>query len=74
MRLRTGLNPYGLTYHLGLQARGTPRANPRPAGLAGFVALAKDLGAETLEIWDGWLLDKNAANWEPSRPSWMGSA
>jgi sugar phosphate isomerase/epimerase len=60
MRLRTGLNPYGLTYHLGLQARGTPRANPRPAGLAGFLALAEELGAETLELWDGWLLPMTA--------------
>ena len=36
MQLRTGLNPYGLTYYLGLQGRGTPRANPiggRPRGL-----------------------------------------
>ena len=28
-----GLNPYGLTYHLGLQGAGGPRANPDGAGL-----------------------------------------
>jgi sugar phosphate isomerase/epimerase len=55
MDLRTGLNPYGLTYHLGLQGMGTARANPRPAGLEGFIALATELGARTLELWEGWL-------------------
>ncbi len=53
--LRVGLNPYGLTYHLGLQGRGTPRANPAAAGLEGFIALATELRAETLEIYDPWL-------------------
>lgn len=55
--LQVGLNPYGLTYHLGLQARGTPRANPRPAGLEGFIALAIELGARVLEIWVPWLTE-----------------
>jgi sugar phosphate isomerase/epimerase len=55
MQLTTGLNPYGLAYHLGLQGRGTSRANPSPAGLEGFIALASELGARVLEIWDGWL-------------------
>jgi sugar phosphate isomerase/epimerase len=50
-----GLNPYGLTYHLGLQGAGGPRANPRGVGLEGFVRLAGDLGAKTLEIYDPWL-------------------
>ena len=45
--LEVGLNPYGLTYHLGLQGRGTPRANPQPAGLEGFIALATELGAQS---------------------------
>lgn len=53
--LRTGLNPYGLTYYLGLQGAGTPRANPDGKGLEGFIALAQELGGKTLEIWDGWL-------------------
>jgi sugar phosphate isomerase/epimerase len=55
MQLRTGLNPYGLTYHLGLQGLGTPRANPEPAGLEGFIAIATELGARALELWEGWL-------------------
>ena len=53
--LRVGLNPYGLTYHLGLQAAGTPRANPAGRGLEGFIAIATELGAQTLEIFDPWL-------------------
>jgi sugar phosphate isomerase/epimerase len=55
MQLTTGLNPYGLAYYLGLQGRGTPRANPAPAGLEGFIALATELDARVIEIWDGWL-------------------
>lgn len=51
----TGLNPYGLTYHLGLQGQGTARANPKGAGLEGFVALAAELGAKTLELFEPWL-------------------
>ena len=31
-----GLNPYGLTYHLGLQAASAPQANPQGTGLEGF--------------------------------------
>jgi 3-oxoisoapionate decarboxylase len=50
-----GLNPYGLTYHLGLQGAGGPRANPKAAGLEGFVAIATELGAKVLEIYDPWL-------------------
>ena len=62
MQLLTGLNPYGLTYSLGLQGRGTPRANPRGRGLEGFVAIAEELGARTLEIFAPWLapLDDDA--------------
>jgi sugar phosphate isomerase/epimerase len=50
-----GLNPYGLTYHLGLQGAGGPRANPKAAGLEGFIAIATELGATVLEIYDPWL-------------------
>ena len=50
-----GLNPYGLTYHLGLQAAGGPRGNPNGTGLDGFIAIATELGARTLEIFDPWL-------------------
>jgi sugar phosphate isomerase/epimerase len=57
MKLTTGLNPYGLTYYLGLQAAGTPRANPKPAGLEGFIALTEELGGKAIELWEGWLKD-----------------
>jgi sugar phosphate isomerase/epimerase len=53
--LHTGLNPYGLTYLLGLQGKGTSRANPAGSGLEGFLALAQELHAQTLEIYDPWL-------------------
>ncbi len=50
-----GLNPYGLTYHLGLQGAGGSRANPNGAGLEGFIGIAIELGAKALEIYDPWL-------------------
>jgi sugar phosphate isomerase/epimerase len=53
--LRVGLNPYGLTWTLGLQGRGTPRTNPAGRGLDGFLAIADDLGAHVVEIFDPWL-------------------
>jgi sugar phosphate isomerase/epimerase len=55
MQFIAGLNPYGLTYHLGMQGAGGPRANPAPAGLEGFLALGTELRAQVLEIWQGWL-------------------
>lgn len=53
--LQVGLNPYGLTYLLGLQGSGTPRANPEGGGLEGFIAIAEELDAKTLEIFEPWL-------------------
>ena len=50
-----GLNPYGLTYHLGLQGAGGPRAKAKGGGLDGFIAIATELKAKTLEIYDPWL-------------------
>lgn len=67
MELRTGLNPYGLTYYLGLQGQGTPRANPDGKGLDGFVALGEELGCRTLEIWEGWLAGMDAEQLEALR-------
>ena len=55
MKLTTGLNPYGLTYYLGIQAMGTPRANPNGAGLEGFIKLTEELGGKAIERWEGWL-------------------
>jgi 3-oxoisoapionate decarboxylase len=51
-----GLNPYGLTYTVGLQALGTPRANPEAIGVDGFVRLARDLGASCIELDWRWLV------------------
>lgn len=48
--LRVGLNPYGISYSVGLQGQGTPRANPRPLGLAGYLDLAEEIGARTVEL------------------------
>ncbi len=50
-----GLNPYGLTYYLGLQAKGGPRANPRGVGLVGFIGVARELDARAIELFDPWL-------------------
>lgn len=54
MKLTTGLNPYGLTYYLGLQGSGTPRHNPDGKGLEGFIALTEELGGKAIELWEGW--------------------
>ena len=59
--LDVGLNPYGLTYVLGLQGRGTPRANTDGSGLEGFIAIAQEVGAKTLEIFEPWLAGMDAA-------------
>ena len=56
-----GLNPYGLTYLLGLQGRGTPRANPEGRGLEGFLVIAEELGARTIEIFEPWLAELDEA-------------
>jgi sugar phosphate isomerase/epimerase len=53
---RIGLNPYGLAFTVGLQAPDTPRANPNPIGLPGFLACAREIGAECVEIDDRWLV------------------
>jgi sugar phosphate isomerase/epimerase len=52
-----GVNPYGLTYTLGLQGAGTPRANPNGTGLDGFIDIAAGIGAKTIEIFDPWLTE-----------------
>lgn len=53
--LRVGLNPYGLSYTVGLQGVGTVRSNPRAIGLDGFVDLARDLGVGCIELDHRWL-------------------
>ncbi len=61
MKLDVGLNPYGLTYHLGLQGKGTPRVNPDGKGLEGFINIAKELNAKVLEIFNPWLIELSDA-------------
>ncbi len=53
--LQIGLNPYGVAYTVGLQAVGSPRANPRPIGLDGFVSLAHEIGVRVIELDWRWL-------------------
>jgi sugar phosphate isomerase/epimerase len=58
--LKVGLNPYGLTYTVGLQGFGTARANPAGSGLEGFLRIAEGLGAEVVEIFSPWLTELGA--------------
>jgi sugar phosphate isomerase/epimerase len=57
---RVGLNPYGLAYAVGLQGAGTPRENPLPIGLDGFMHFAQEVGARSLEIHGPWLEGQSA--------------
>lgn len=59
---QVGLNPYGLAHTFGLQALGTPRANPNGSGLHGFISLAREIGARCIEFDGRWLaaLDDDA--------------
>jgi 3-oxoisoapionate decarboxylase len=53
--LQVGLNPYGLAYTVGLQGLGTPRANPDPIGMDGFIRIARDIHAQSIELDWRWL-------------------
>ena len=48
--IRVILNPYGIAYSVGLMARGTPRENPKPLGLTGYLDLADRTGVKGVEI------------------------
>ncbi len=50
-----GLNPYGFSHAVGLQAFGTPRANPDGTGLRGFIRIATEIGAQCFEFDGRWL-------------------
>jgi sugar phosphate isomerase/epimerase len=54
--LQIGLNPYGLTYTLGLQGLGTARVNARGTGLEGFLTTARGIGARCVELDWRWLI------------------
>jgi len=53
--LLLSLNPYGLAYTVGLQAAGTPRANPNPIGLRGFIGIVRESGLRAIELDHRWL-------------------
>lgn len=53
--LQLGLNPYGLTFLLGLQGRGTPRAYSHARGLDAFIEIAQELKAQSIELHAPWL-------------------
>jgi 3-oxoisoapionate decarboxylase len=61
---RIGLNPYGFAHAVGLQGFATPRANPEGSGLAGFVAIARDIGAQCLEFDGRWFASMPDADLE----------
>jgi len=65
--IRTGLNPYGLAYTLGLQGRGTSRANPEGGGLEGLIALGTELNAKVLELPEPWLAEQREAGFASLR-------
>ena len=50
-----GLNPYGFSHAVGLQAFGTPRANSDGTGIGGFIRIANDVGARCFEFDGRWL-------------------
>lgn len=72
--VRIGLNPYGLAYTVGLQGLGTPRLNPRGIGLTGFLQLARDLGADCLELDDRWLAPLAPDALAGLRHEWAGAS
>src|SRR4051812_8358308 len=67
--LRVGLNPYGLAYSIGLQGRGTARANAAPMTMAEFIALAARCGASCVELDGRWLANLGDADLAETRDS-----
>ena len=69
-----GLNPNGVAYTVGLQGVGTPRANPHPTGLSGFLGLAREIGAAYVELDHRWLMPMSDAELLRLREALCGSA
>jgi sugar phosphate isomerase/epimerase len=63
----TGLNPYGLTYLLGLQGAGSERANPSPGGWPAFLEVADELQVQSIELHALWFRDFGAAEFAALR-------
>ena len=53
--MRVGLQASGISYTLGFAGAGTPRANPCPLGLPGFIDLAEQVGAQAISLPTDWL-------------------
>jgi sugar phosphate isomerase/epimerase len=70
--MQIGLNPYGLTYTVGLQALGTPRANPEAIGLDGFVRIVRDLRGSCIELDWRWLTPMSAGDLSRLRDTLQG--
>jgi hypothetical protein len=76
-----GLNPYGLSYTVGLQGLGTPRANPDAIGLDGFISLVRELDLRCIELDWRWVspmdeaglvrLRERLAGFEPIYSYWL---
>jgi len=62
MTLTVGLNPYGLTYTLGLQG------NPDGTGLEGFLEIAREIGARVVELHQPWLDGRAALDLDGMTP------
>jgi len=62
MTLTVGLNPYGLTYTLGLQG------NPDGTGLEGFLEIAREIGARVVELHQPWLDGRSALDLDGMTP------
>lgn len=71
-RVQIGLNPYGLTYTVGLQAHGSARANPHAIGLDGFIRLVRHLGSACIELDWRWLVPMSADDLARLRDSLEG--
>lgn len=54
--LHVGLNPYGINFAIGLMGAKTPRQNPHPLGLEGFVRIAEEASVRSIEIHAGHLI------------------
>lgn len=69
-KLKTGLNPYGVPYHLGLLGHGSDRQNPDGKGLPGLLELASSINASALEIFNPWIQNLDDAGLHELK-SWL---
>ncbi|HYG77151.1 MAG TPA: sugar phosphate isomerase/epimerase [Planctomycetota bacterium] len=48
--LSIGVNPFGIAYTIGIVGAGTPRVNPQPLGVEGFISLAEEHSLKGVEV------------------------